>query len=168
MFGPNQIVYDRELKKPVKAHSTNNAATHFIEVEGDSGYKVAHPNSCADAQLLLDRGVIAPAPCPPSHCWRCGNWKSNCASMATLRRGERFIECPERDASAAYERTSAEAFAERQRIAAIEAQRRELVRKSTGKTLEALIHHMRHHLDEFEDTDMKFAARDLKDEGEKA
>jgi hypothetical protein len=100
MYLPGQIVYDLDKKEPVcigddvweiKAYPLRH--THFIKAVGTwcmrpesaggpmNHYQIALPKTVAEARELLDKNLIVPAPCTPTHCWKCGNWKSNCASF---------------------------------------------------------------------------------------
>lgn len=98
MYLPGQIVYDLDKKCPVQIGGNvwNKASyptrsTHFIQKTPMRSiddprfdeYEIAHPDTLDAAQQLLDRGLISPAPCPPSHCWKCRNWKTNCARFKT-------------------------------------------------------------------------------------
>ena len=89
MYLPGQIVYDKDAKAPARIPDDvwdiglyPKRSTNFIK---DGGYKIgvgkiveiAMPKTIEEAQDLLDRGVIVPAPIANTHCWRCGNWWSN-------------------------------------------------------------------------------------------
>ena len=102
MYGPNQIIFDLDLKKPVRIghnvwdpDSYPKRHTHFIKSSSELTGKrapgglflefveLACPRSIEEAEDLLAKGIIVPAPCSPDHCWKCGNWKSNCAEFKT-------------------------------------------------------------------------------------
>ena len=95
-----QVVYDIDRKTPVVvgddsgslfAWKVSGRTTHFIEATDRATrktreYQLAMPKTVTEALELLDKGLIFPTPCPPSHCWKCRNWKSNCVA---------FKECSE-------------------------------------------------------------------------
>jgi hypothetical protein len=37
-------------------------------------YEIALPESVEEAKELLMKGIISPAPCASTHCWKCGHW----------------------------------------------------------------------------------------------
>jgi len=95
MFGSNQVVFDLDLKVPVVVGDPWDAAgarkrlTDFIkeykmlaEKSTDThhwltAYVIFCPETVEEATLLLERNLIAVAPCGPDHCWKCQNWLSN-------------------------------------------------------------------------------------------
>ena len=90
MYLPGQIVYDLDKKQPVQigddvwdVSSYPERHTHFIKGTDEMKmYEIAFPSTIEEAQDLLGKNLITPAPCSPSHCWKCGNWKSNCKAFA--------------------------------------------------------------------------------------
>ena len=85
MYYNGQIVYSYDKKSPVVvgvkgdgrwAWYVTDRTTHFIKAT-EEGYKLAMPKTVEEAVDLLEKGLIAPAPCLPTHHWRCRNWLSN-------------------------------------------------------------------------------------------
>lgn len=81
MYYSGQVIWDEDKKVPVQIQDIWSLEdypkrhTHFIQ-RLDS-YELALPVSVEAALELLEKGLISPAPCPPDHCWSCGNWWSN-------------------------------------------------------------------------------------------
>jgi hypothetical protein len=78
MYLPNQIVWSDKKKKPIKisdiwSPKEISNTRHFI----DGNSEIATPSSIEEANLLLERNRIAPAPLPTSHCWSCKDWLSH-------------------------------------------------------------------------------------------
>ena len=102
MYLDNQIVYDKLNKRPIcindiwESKQTNNT-THFIKCNEDHQYVLATPKSVKEATILLKRGIIVPAPVAETHCWKCGNWRSNCAVLNTFFDGKDYVKCPARN-----------------------------------------------------------------------
>lgn len=94
MYLPGQIIYDLSTQQPFQMSGDvwDTAAypkrhTHFIKhsgkwnKEGDL-YKVFTPKSLEEARDLLAKGIIGPGLAnTTTHCWKCHNWYSNCASF---------------------------------------------------------------------------------------
>lgn len=95
MYYPNQIVYDLDLKVPVRIGSDiwdpasyPKRSTHFIRHTGKftrehEFYEIYSPKTIEEAERLLLRNRITPAPIYEDHCWKCCNWVSNCAHFKT-------------------------------------------------------------------------------------
>lgn len=91
MFLPGQIVWDLDAKMPMKCDDPWNPdmlrhrLTHFIKhVEVKNilkglwlTYELALPKTIEEAQDLMHKNIITPAPLPPTHFWKCRNWVSN-------------------------------------------------------------------------------------------
>jgi len=101
MYYNGQIVWDLDAKKPVQVGGGDTdwawdnlppRTTHFLHRVGHR-YEIALPATLEEAEDLLAKNLITPAPTPPTHCWKCLNWLSNC--------GHRTSKCSEREASAA-------------------------------------------------------------------
>lgn len=104
MYHPGQIVYDLDKKCPCRIgediwdrESYPKRSVHFIRhaaiPDHLDGYaygkmEIASPETIEEATILLDRGIIQPAPCTPTHCWKCRNWKTNCAKFKTCSEWE--------------------------------------------------------------------------------
>lgn len=90
MYYNGQIIYNRDLKRPIVAGLPGDGefawsmdykrTTHFIQSsDGPSKeYEIAMPKTVEEAVDLLEKGLITPAPVTRTHHWKCGNWKSNC------------------------------------------------------------------------------------------
>jgi len=88
MYYPGQIIFDKDKNEPVQIGDVWDLTdypkrhTHFIRNSGKYDkdyffYEIALPKSIEEAKDLLEKNLIAPSPCPPTHCWKCGNWLSN-------------------------------------------------------------------------------------------
>ena len=56
----------------------NNHSYRYTDYKREERHALATPSSIEEAQDLLMKGLITPAPIPHTHHWRCRNWKSNC------------------------------------------------------------------------------------------
>lgn len=98
MYYPNQIIWDKDNKRPVRIGDCWDLSTypkrntHFLlnlgtfaylkeQPKGPSdsvtAYNLALPSTLEAAEELLSKGLITPSCCPPTHCWKCGNWWAN-------------------------------------------------------------------------------------------
>lgn len=50
----------------------------YVDYRQEREYSVALPKTVEEAEELLLKGLITPAPIPHTHHWRCRKWKSNC------------------------------------------------------------------------------------------
>ena len=81
MYYPNQVVWSFDLKAPVQigddvwdtAAYPKGRTTHFMDGKGEA----ACPKSIEEANILLQRNRITPAPVSESHCWSCHTWLSH-------------------------------------------------------------------------------------------
>jgi len=96
MYLPNQVVHNLDTNEPFKMSGNvweisqyPKRHTHYVKRSAKTTperapgglfyelFEIALPKDVEEARLLLSRNLIAPAPCLPTHCWRCGNWLSN-------------------------------------------------------------------------------------------
>jgi hypothetical protein len=95
MYYPGQIVHDLEHNRPFQIGDIWSPTgyprrhTHYVKWARDGlraeqvdGHWTMHvvcflPASIKEAEELLYKGIIVPAPKPPDHYWLCGNWLSN-------------------------------------------------------------------------------------------
>jgi hypothetical protein len=84
MYYSEQIIYDLDKKEPYQLPKSGTVFawegmpkrhTHFIR-EVAHGYQIFTPKTLAEANDLLMKGYIQPAPIPQSHCWKCMGWES--------------------------------------------------------------------------------------------
>lgn len=97
MYYPNQIVYDKDAKKPFKIgddvwdkDSYPKRHIHFIK-SVDHKFETALPVTIEEAEDLLAKGIIQPAPQSDTHCWKCGNWKNNCGAFKKCSEHEAWL-----------------------------------------------------------------------------
>ena len=86
MYVPSQIIHNLDTNRPMKARYGRSKkgrpyrTTHYIRntaVGPHDTYEIALPATIEEARQLLRMSIIVPAPMPPTHHWRCGNWLSN-------------------------------------------------------------------------------------------